>query len=191
MLGGLARRSWPSGRGWGSCVHSECKLSCLLPTQRHPDERYIQPGSGHASALAIGDAAVLGTLFSHIHHRDQIPRLLAAFQELRQGRCESVGKWELGIIATSSLPPGPQRDARDAQLKNDTRSTSSGDGEQETFLEKEWEEFWRVFEYDPYEAADEWWVEWGVLPDRMDGWDDTIAHLCVEVRDECNLTDSD
>ncbi|KLO08870.1 FAD/NAD(P)-binding domain-containing protein [Schizopora paradoxa] len=150
----------------------------------------LNPGSDHAPALAIGDAAVLGTLFSHIHHREQIPRLLAAFQELRQDRCENVGKWELGFIKSSSLPPGPERDARDAELNHAIRATAQGE-EQETYLEKEWGEFWRVFQYDPYEAADEWWVEWGVIPDRMDGWNDTIAHLCVEVKDECNLTDSD
>lgn len=137
-----------------------------------------QPGSFYAGALAVGDAAVLGTLFSHIRHKEQVPRLLSAFQELRQERCENVGKSELDILKSSSLPPGPNRDARDAQFRHAT---------EETLIEEVWGAFWRVFEYDPYEAADEWWVEWGVLPDRLDGWDDTIAHLCVEVRGELSL----
>lgn len=96
----------------------------------------------------------------------------------------------MGVIKNCALPPGPERDVRDKQLHDAMQPVPEGEDVPETFLEREWEEFRGVFGYDPYEAADEWWVEWGVLPDRVDGTDDTIAHLCIEVQDELKLGSS-
>lgn len=43
--------------------------------------------------------------------------------------------------------------------------TDSEDG----YLRRSWEEFRDAFGYDAYDDADTWWVEWGILSERMHG----------------------
>ena len=62
--------------------------------------------------MSIGDGAVLGKLFSHLHRKEQIPAFLHAVQAIREPRVKSVLKASLGNIFAVSLPPGiaEQRD---------------------------------------------------------------------------------
>ena len=64
--------------------------------------------------LAVGDGAVLGRLFSHLHTREQIPSFLCAVQEIREERVASVINSCEGN--TASLPPGVA-EARAQQLR--------------------------------------------------------------------------
>ena len=56
--------------------------------------------------MAVEDAAVLGSLFSHLTHRAQTPSFLAAYQELREGRCARVRTADVGNARTMVLPSG-------------------------------------------------------------------------------------
>ncbi|KAI1104263.1 FAD/NAD(P)-binding domain-containing protein [Jackrogersella minutella] len=48
------------------------------------------PFAGNGAAQALEDAAVLDSLLAHVHRPDQIPRALAAFDEVRRPRSQAV-----------------------------------------------------------------------------------------------------
>lgn len=123
-----------------------------------------QPGGADACSLALEDAAILGTLFSRLQSRDLVPTLLYAFQDLHKGRADKLTAMETenaevvfsnpqrvrdGLVRWSALPadepePTAESGPTDAELANIT-------------------EVWGYYAID---AADEWWVEWGLLRER-------------------------
>ncbi|KAI0773342.1 FAD/NAD(P)-binding domain-containing protein [Irpex lacteus] len=127
----------------------------LLGEAAHP---WI-PGCSHPSAMALEDAVVFGQLFRHLSSEDQIPRFLNAYEELRQERTAQVLEREISNTEMVTMPPGPERDARDASFKQ-TR-----DRWDEGLLKAEFEGLFDLFGYDAYDAAEQWWVDWG----RYDG----------------------
>lgn len=148
-----------AAHGWNvsGVIHMIC--TCI---------KLSQPGSTHTAALGIEDAVVLGRLLSHVKSKDEVGRFLSAFQELRQPRSEWVCTSEQQKVDFVALPPGPLRDARDQSMRSQMEEgqkdwTSSEDG----YLRRSWEEFRDAFGYDAYDDADTWWVEWGVLLERM------------------------
>ena len=56
--------------------------------------------------MAVEDAVVLGSLFSHLRMMDQIPSFLDAYQELRQRRCDLVKLADIGNAQMVSMPDG-------------------------------------------------------------------------------------
>ena len=124
----------------------------------------------HGVALGIEDAAVFGALFSYISRRDQIIPLLSAFQELRMERSDLIHQSEMTKIQFVCLPDGPEQMSRDAGLRS-AGNISSEDWEEakDEYFEESWGlEFEGPFNYDAYEAAESWWVEWGVLTERSE-----------------------
>lgn len=115
----------------------------------------------HNTSLAIEDAAVFGSLFSRLRSWDQIPQLMEAFQDLRQDRCQAVHLSELNNAALVWLPPGPERDGRDAGMRLSMRK--GAEHWDEGMLREQWESISEVFGYSAREAAEDWWVNWGVL----------------------------
>lgn len=114
------------------------------------------------------DAVVLGTIFSRLSTRDHIIPFLGAYQELRQHRCQAVRISEVEKMAFLMLPAGPDRDARDASMRAELdRGEYDWTEADEGALRRQWEEFRDDFGYNAYEAADTWWVEWGVLFERV------------------------
>lgn len=126
-----------------------------------------QPGGSHNSAMCIEDAVTLGKLFSYLAHQDQIPSLLSAYQELRQDRCAAIQKSEKSKLYFNLLPPGPEQHARDAALSQAAENAAKDwENMPEDMVSREWEEFRDLFGYDAQDAADNWWVHWGVLRER-------------------------
>lgn len=71
-------------------------------------------------------------------------------------------------MAFLMLPAGPERDARDASMREELeRGELDWTEANEGALRQQWEEFRDDFGYNAYEAADTWWVEWGVLLERV------------------------
>ena len=66
--------------------------------------------------MALEDAVVFGTLFSHMTEWTQVPASLNAYQELRKPRVAAVLKVDIANAKVMRLPPGPARDARNAEL---------------------------------------------------------------------------
>lgn len=130
-----------------------------------------QPGTQHGAALAMEDGAVFGSLFSRLRtgEREEITRLLMAFQEIRQSRCNSITDSEYQKVHFSVLEEGdPIRVARDAGFRAAAdQHALDWENVDEEYLRASWEELKGSFGYEAYDAADDWWVDWGVLRERM------------------------
>ncbi|KAI0046016.1 FAD/NAD(P)-binding domain-containing protein [Auriscalpium vulgare] len=126
--------------------------------------RPLMPGSTHGCSMSVEGAAVFGTLFSHLRSLDQIPTLLYAYQDLRQPRAELLHRLELTNASLCMFPPGPERDARNLHMR---KSLAVGSKHwDEGALEGQWAEISEVWGYNAIDAADDWWVQWGVLRER-------------------------
>jgi len=120
----------------------------------------------HGPSLAVEDAVVFGTLFSHLRSHRHIPVLIEAYQDLRLPRCKTVSEGELNNARLVWLPPGSARDQRDVSMKASRASGSEHWDEGQ--LRKQWEEVAGVFGYCARDAAEDWWVNWGVLRERSE-----------------------
>lgn len=111
--------------------------------------------------MAVEDAAALAKLFLHLLNPDQISSFLWAFQDLRQERCEKVLRGELGNLDVISYPPGALQQARDDDMR---AKHAAGKGALDSI--SEWDQNKGVFGYNAEDAADEWWIQWGILRER-------------------------
>ena len=105
--------------------------------------------------MAVEDAVVLGALFSHLRTLDQIPSFLSAYEELRQRRCGLVFAADMGNAKMVAMPDGPMAAARDDDMRRRKDEWDEGT------LKAQFEEIAEIFLYDAYDAAAEWWVNWG------------------------------
>ncbi|KAH7914859.1 hypothetical protein BJ138DRAFT_1143109 [Hygrophoropsis aurantiaca] len=123
------------------------------------------PCGNHACSLQIEDAEVLGTLFSRLHSWDQIHHLTEAFQELRQARCDAIRQSDKIALRLALLPPGPDRNARNDMLRS-MMPHAGPQGWSDEKIRCQWEEVRMVFGYSAREAAEDWWIMWGLLRER-------------------------
>ncbi|KAL7280606.1 hypothetical protein ACG7TL_005543 [Trametes sanguinea] len=123
----------------------------LLGDAAHPSF----PGGSHPAAMAVEDAVVFGSLFSHLRTLDQIPSFTSAYQELRQRRCELVKQADIANAQMVSMPDGPMAEARDEDMRRRKDEWDEGT------LKAQFEEIAEIFLYDAGDAAEEWWVNWG------------------------------
>lgn len=112
-------------------------------------------------SLAIEDATVLGVLMSRLSTREQIPQLLEAFHDVRYDRCIQVHTSELRNAMLVTLPPGHDRDIRDAGMRLSLQAINTK--WDDTKLREQWDEIGEVFGYNAREAAEDWWIKWGAL----------------------------
>lgn len=94
------------------------------------------------------DAVVIGKLFSHLTSLDQIPSFLHAFEEIRQARVAHVKIREASNAAFVRMPPGPEQDRRNADLRLARQEWDDG------ALKTEFEGLAELFGYDAYDAAE-------------------------------------
>lgn len=71
------------------------------------------------AAQAFEDAAVLGSLFSHVKDREQIPGLLTKFQQIRMSRSMKVLRRSAAMREVFGMPDGIAQHERDAQIAMD------------------------------------------------------------------------
>lgn len=124
------------------------------------------------------DGCVLGSLFSRLHsnNRDEILRLLRAYQEIRQERCEQGIQADLDISIFLSLPPGPDRDRRNEGFKqSEANSKLEWDEGSEDSLRGAWESYRGQLAYEAYDAADDWWIDWGIMVQRLSAADNMVV----------------
>lgn len=107
---------------------------------------------------------MLAKLFSHLKTEDQIPTLLNALQELREGRCASVVKCEQGNLLFQMMPHGPQQEQRDIVLRKQVADGRPMLSSSEPL--DQWEQVKELFGYDAEDHADDWWIKWGILRER-------------------------
>lgn len=109
-------------------------------------------------------AAVLSTLLSYVRGFDHIPLLVGAYETLRRDRSEFLHQVDLGHVKQTMLPHGPERTARDADMG---QYLDAGQimWEDDAYLGL-WAQMCEILKYNAFDAADDWWVEWGVLRER-------------------------
>ena len=125
---------------------------------------FYQPCSTQGAGLAVEDAAVLGVLMSHLRAWEQIPQFLEAFQDLRQPRSIEVKASELQNAALCTLPPGEARNGRDAAMRLSSTANPDDDWD-DTSLREQYDTIGTIFGYNAIEAAEDWWLKWGILGD--------------------------
>jgi salicylate hydroxylase len=125
----------------------------------------------HGASLALEDAAVLGSLFSRLRSRSrsEISRLLSAFQEIRQARWEFVKHSELSNVTLLTLSEDSEewklREA--AFVASREKEVLDWDDIEDPYLQQAWEEVKIIFGYEAYDAADDWWIDWGIMQQRL------------------------
>jgi len=123
----------------------------------------------HNSAMAIEDAETLGRLFSRLSSRNQISRLLNAYQEIRHPRTSATQDSEYQALMEISIPLGPIQEGRDTALK---ASLSMGfedfeNAGSDNMLMQIWEQYLVLFSYNAAEEVDNWWSMWGSVVDEL------------------------
>ncbi|KAI0252477.1 hypothetical protein BJV78DRAFT_1153620 [Lactifluus subvellereus] len=159
QAGPVSRQSWivlPPPDSWVD----ESESIVLIGEAAHPQG----PGTTYACSLALEDAAILGTLFSRLRYVEQVPTLLYAYQDLRKGRADALAALERrnGRVAFSSPPRMRDGLIRWTALPADTPDPPPGSGPTDAELA----DITEVWGYYAIDAADEWWVEWGLLRER-------------------------
>ncbi|KAA1468828.1 FAD/NAD(P)-binding domain-containing protein [Dentipellis sp. KUC8613] len=132
----------------------------LVGEAAHP----LMPCGTHGCSLAVEDAAVLGTLFSHLRSHEQIATLLYAYQDLRQERAGILNELELSNAGLCWFAPGPERDARNESMRQ-SRAQGSEHWD-DSALGDQWGVISEVWGYHAVDAAEDWWVQWGLLRER-------------------------
>ncbi|EKM59723.1 uncharacterized protein PHACADRAFT_250403 [Phanerochaete carnosa HHB-10118-sp] len=145
-------------------VHTSGRVA-LLGDSCHP----MLPYRAQGAAMAIEDAAVLGSLFSRLSHPSQIAPLLYAYQSLRLNRTADTQASSRLNQRIFHLPDGPDQEARDADMRaamdaefrmlrgENVDVTSEGSTNQWADRKKNAIQFG----YDADVAADRWWAEVG------------------------------
>jgi salicylate hydroxylase len=95
---------------------------------------------------------------------EQVPTLLYAYQDLRKARTDAVLALEQQNAQIALSSPSRIRDGqvRWTALPRDAPNLPPGSGP----TDEELAEIAEVWGYYAVDAADEWWVEWGMLRER-------------------------
>jgi len=137
------------------CYHSRI---VLVGEAAHP----LLPGGHLSTALSIEDAQTLGCLFSRLQHRDQVPRLLTAYDEIRQPRCAASNEYEYQHNLLLRAPIGPLQELRDRALEK-TLVTRKGQHIDEDLFRDAWGTELILFAHDATDKVDDWWGQWGYM----------------------------
>ncbi|KAJ7596022.1 hypothetical protein C8J56DRAFT_923857 [Mycena floridula] len=117
----------------------------------------LSPNAMHSASLGIEDAEAIGAIFSRIHAKEEIPQLLAVYEEVRLARASTIQEYEARKMALLTLPKGPSQEARDAKLQ----AGGSFNHMDEVMIRELWGEELDLFAFDAAEKVDDWWTKWG------------------------------
>lgn len=127
--------------------------------------------------MAMEDAAVLGSLLSHLSHPAELKPLLEGYQALRLPRASATQRASRLNQRLFHLPDGPGQEGRDASMRaamakelervrieRELRKATMGDGDEGVEHANQWADKRKndeAFGYDADEEAEKWWVENG------------------------------
>ncbi|KAJ7466879.1 hypothetical protein FB451DRAFT_400314 [Mycena latifolia] len=141
---------------------SESGKVLVIGEAAHP----FPPVALHAYSVALEDAAFIGKIFSHDPRRERIPEFLNAFEAHRKPRCARILGMEKGYIDITTLPDGERQIARDALMRSNHTAGRNVMDAPESRMQELLDRTRMVFDYDPSDDADEWWVSWGRFRDQ-------------------------
>ncbi|KAH9063608.1 FAD/NAD-P-binding domain-containing protein [Lactarius vividus] len=150
-------------------VHETGRL-VIVGSAAHP----FPPAVMYGPSMSLEDASMLAKLFSHLGREEQIRSFLYAFQNLREGRCQSNRALDIGNIKFMMVPTGEMTEMRDKMMR---ARYDQGRNVLEDGTVAQWDRNRELFGYDAEDEADNWWVQWGLLQERA-----KAAHLENEVR---------
>ncbi|KAL5512455.1 hypothetical protein ACEPAG_3108 [Sanghuangporus baumii] len=144
----------------------------VMPKERGLTRIFSQPYRAQGAAMAIEDAAVLGSLLSHLSHISQIPILLKAYEKLRLERTAKTQASSRRNQRIFHLPDGPEQQARDKLMREamelENECMKNGDLAQQENVTKGNPNQWadqslniEQFSFDADEVAEIWWKEEG------------------------------
>lgn len=124
--------------------------------------------------MALEDAAVLGSLLSHISSPEQLPFFLKAYEKLRHTRASKTQASSRLNQHVFHLPDGPDQEARDndmraamatelAQREGEAEVTPEGGADNEGNA-NQWADRKKnieQFSYDADAVAEQWWQDEG------------------------------
>lgn len=97
-----------------------------------------------------------------MEHHDQVPRLLTAYDEIRQPRCAAASEYEYHHQLMLKAPIGPLQELRDMALQK-TLVTVEGQRIDEDLFRDAWGTELILFAHDATEKANDWWRQWGYM----------------------------
>jgi salicylate hydroxylase len=124
----------------------------------------LQPCSTQSCSLSIEAAAVLSTLLSYVRSLDNIPHLVSAYENIRRERSKFLHEVELTSVTQTMFPPGPERQARDVEMQK-LLHIGQHKWDDDAYMGI-WGQLYQVWEYNAFDEADDWWVQWGVVRER-------------------------
>jgi salicylate hydroxylase len=80
------------------------------------------------------------------------------------------------------FPPGPEQQARDAEMQYFLHA-GHGKWDDDAYLGL-WGQICKIWAYNAFDAADDWWVQWGMLRERaliLQNRDVETPFHCLEV----------
>ncbi|KAI0305849.1 hypothetical protein B0F90DRAFT_1623939 [Multifurca ochricompacta] len=147
---------WPKIENWSD----KSNRIVLIGESSRP----LIPCSTHSCSVSVESAAVFSTLLSYVRNLDHIPLLVRAYETIRRDRTEFLHQVEVQSVLQTMFPPGPERTARNKEMERLLRARQ-GKWDDDAYLGL-WGQLCEIWAYNAFDAADDWWVQWGVLRER-------------------------
>ena len=87
-----------------------------------------------------------------------------AYENIRRERSKFLHEVEVSTISQAMFPPGPEREFRDLEMQKLLHARQHK-WDDDAYLGI-WGQLCQVWAYDAFDAADDWWVQWGMLRER-------------------------
>lgn len=106
-------------------------------------------------------------MLSYVRGFDHIPVLVGAYETIRRDRSEFLYRVEMTGVKQHMFPHGPERTARDEEMQKLFHAGQTK-WDDDAYLGL-WGQLCEIWAYNAFDAADDWWVQWGVLRERSLG----------------------
>ncbi|KAJ3509209.1 hypothetical protein NLJ89_g5343 [Agrocybe chaxingu] len=170
-------------RGQLDSLVSETSKIILVGEAAHS----LVPGGHHCTALALEDAQTLGCLFGRIQNKNQVSRLVTAYDEIRLPRSNFALQYDAHHQAMLKASPGPMREQRDALLRQTLIQDEDEHMEEATFM-KVWGNEFVLFAHDATEKVEDWWGQYGSLIVQCPNRHSIVPNVEISVLKDTNQT---
>jgi salicylate hydroxylase len=92
--------------------------------------------------------------------REQLPKFMQVYEQIREPRAKATQREQIHSQLFIALD-GEERDARDASFRAMLAMMEAGEEIDDEMLAATWADHLQQFDYDPVEAVNDWWVNWG------------------------------
>lgn len=144
----------------GEAAHPAIVCLIFIVQPLYTNERPLQPGGYHATAMGFEDAETLGALFSRIQDRDQLARITTAYEDIRHPRATFVHEYESGYQSILKSPQGPTQQVRDERLRKLSAFNTGAEIDEDLILEG-WGGELLLITHDASEKVEDWWSQYG------------------------------